>query len=172
MPNIESMKKLFFIRHAKSSWDDFSLADHDRPLNDRGSNDAPRMGKYLLQKGIHIDLFYSSTAKRAKTTAQLIKESMNSPADIKLEKEFYTFSDDGDIFFKFLKKLSNEYDSVACFGHNETLRILAYRLSKGKVMEFPTCSCIAVTFDINSWEDIKVDNAIFDFFVKPKMLKH
>ena len=62
------MKTLYIIRHAKSSWGDFSLPDFERPLNERGKKDAPEMAKRLLDKKINIDAFVSSPAKRAKST--------------------------------------------------------------------------------------------------------
>ena len=68
-------KTLLLIRHAKSSWDNFALTDFDRPLNDRGKNDAPEMAKRLIDKKINIDAFISSPAKRAKKTAKLLSSS-------------------------------------------------------------------------------------------------
>ena len=69
------MKTLLIIRHAKSSWDDFSIKDFDRPLNERGKKDAPMMAKRLLKKNISIDTFISSPAKRARKTAEaFVKE--------------------------------------------------------------------------------------------------
>ena len=64
------MKCLLLVRHAKSSWDDFSIKDFDRPLNDRGKKDAPMMAKRLIKKEINIDAFISSPAKRARKTAE------------------------------------------------------------------------------------------------------
>ncbi len=66
------MKTLLLIRHAKSSWKNETLPDRERPLNTRGKNDAPLMGKILFEKNIIPDLVLSSSAKRAKKTAQKI----------------------------------------------------------------------------------------------------
>ena len=63
------MKQLLVIRHAKSSWNDAVIDDFDRPLNERGNSDAPRMAKLLSEKGIHVDAIISSTANRAFSTA-------------------------------------------------------------------------------------------------------
>ena len=57
------MKALFILRHAKSSWTEQDLPDHDRPLNKRGKNDAPRMGKLLKDEDLIPDLILSSTAR-------------------------------------------------------------------------------------------------------------
>ncbi len=68
------MKTLLLVRHAKSSWNDLTLSDFDRPLNDRGKDDAPQMAKRIKDKKIKIDLFISSPAKRAKKTANIFME--------------------------------------------------------------------------------------------------
>lgn len=66
------MKTLYIIRHAKSSWKDLSIGDHDRKLNERGKLNAPFMGKKLAEKGEQIDIYLSSTAKRVFRTARYI----------------------------------------------------------------------------------------------------
>src|SRR5258707_3899475 len=65
------MNTLLIIRHAKSSWDNATLNDIDRPLNDRGKRDAPVMAGRLIKAGVRIDLFVSSPAKRARSTAEI-----------------------------------------------------------------------------------------------------
>src|SRR5688572_33492950 len=67
---LKEMKQLLLVRHAKSSWDDFSIKDFNRPLNGRGKKDAPVMAKRLRDKDIKIDAFISSPAKRARKTAE------------------------------------------------------------------------------------------------------
>jgi phosphohistidine phosphatase len=77
------MKYLLLVRHAKSSWDDFSIKDSDRPLNDRGKKDAPMMAKRLLKKDVKIDAFISSPAKRARKTAEaFVKEYKSDKNEI------------------------------------------------------------------------------------------
>ena len=73
------MKKLFLVRHAKSSWSNPDLDDFDRPLNKRGKRDAPFMGKVLNERNIFPDLIISSPAERAFITAQTIAEQINYP---------------------------------------------------------------------------------------------
>jgi phosphohistidine phosphatase len=64
------MKSLLILRHAKSSWKDPELTDHDRPLNKRGKCDAPRIGKLLKNEHLVPEAMISSTAKRARATAE------------------------------------------------------------------------------------------------------
>ena len=84
------MKFVLIVRHAKSSWDNFSVADFDRPLNDRGKEDGPKMAKRLLDQKISIDTFISSPAKRAKKTATLFAHEYGlKKDDIILVPELY-----------------------------------------------------------------------------------
>jgi len=71
-----TVKRLFLIRHAKSSWDSSASSDFDRPLNDRGLSDAPKMADYLKTEGILPDFILCSAALRAQTTAKLLIQKM------------------------------------------------------------------------------------------------
>ena len=81
------MKKIFFLRHAKSSWSDFSLKDFDRPLSTRGIQDAELMGNYFKAKKIDLDVIISSPSKRTKETLDHFFSS-NIP-EIEYEKYLY-----------------------------------------------------------------------------------
>ena len=83
------MKKLYLIRHAKSSWSNHELEDIDRPLNDRGKHDAPRMGKYLAHRAEKAEIIFSSPALRAISTARAIQENWKSPSNIEEEVKLY-----------------------------------------------------------------------------------
>ena len=71
------MKSVIIIRHAKSSWDNIGESDFDRPLNDRGKEDAPKMANRLIERKVSIDAFISSSAKRARKTAALFIKEFN-----------------------------------------------------------------------------------------------
>ena len=83
------MKTLLILRHAKSSWKHAELPDHDRPLNDRGKRDAPRMGRLISDQQLRPTLVLSSTAKRARKTATKVVRSSEQLAEIQLCPEFY-----------------------------------------------------------------------------------
>ena len=70
------MKTLLLMRHAKSSWSEPGLADHDRPLNKRGKQAAPEMGKLLRKEGLVPDLILCSTARRSRQTAEAVAASL------------------------------------------------------------------------------------------------
>ena len=81
------MKTLVLARHAKSSWDEPDLEDHDRPLNERGEHDAPRMAKRLAGTGVRPEVILSSTALRALTTAEIFGEVLD--LDVELDERLY-----------------------------------------------------------------------------------
>jgi phosphohistidine phosphatase len=83
------MKTLLIMRHAKSSWKDPDLPDHDRPLNKRGKHDAPSMGKLLKDEDLIPDLIISSTAARAKKTAELVAKACKYKGEISLNQSLW-----------------------------------------------------------------------------------
>ena len=87
-----SMKTLYLLRHAKSSWDEPSLADFERPLSERGSQAAPFMGGLMRDLGFLPYVILSSPAVRAKTTAQMVKDAGTLDAEIRYEHRIYEAS--------------------------------------------------------------------------------
>ena len=164
------MKQLYIIRHAKSSWGDFSLPDFERPLNDRGRSDAPMMAKRLLEKKIKIDAFVSSPAKRAKKTCKLFCNEYN----VKEDKIIFIdnlYLAPAETFFEVIEKLDEKYKHVAIFAHNPGVTEIANRLCKDvHIDEMPTCSIFAVEADIEKWKDFKEAENKFLFFDYPKHL--
>ncbi len=161
------MKSLLLIRHAKSSWDDVSLSDFDRPLNERGKNDAPVMAHRLLDKKINIDAFISSPAKRAKKTASIFaKEFKKDKEKIILKTELYGAS--GDVFYDVISKTKDKFKSIALFSHNPGLTDFANQLTDVQIDNIPTAGIFAVKADCKKWEDFKESKKEFWFFDHPK----
>ncbi len=161
------MKTLLLIRHAKSSWDDTSLNDFDRPLNDRGKRDAPIMAERLSEKKIDVDAFVSSPAKRAARTAKIFAEEFKiKKDDIVFKTELYMAS--ADIFFEVIKKMDDHLDCVSIFSHNPGLTDFANELTEVRVDNIPTCGIFAVKADIKHWADFKEAKKKFWFFDYPK----
>lgn len=163
------MKTLYVVRHAKSSWDDTDLADIDRPLNDRGKRDAPRMGKRLKEKSIHPELFLSSPARRAFSTARRIGEVLNyKKENIRTERKLYHASED-DIL-NIVRALPDKLNSVMIFGHNPGLTDFVNELLESKqfIDNIPTCGIVAFSFACKSWTDLTQRNAALIFFDYPK----
>ena len=161
------MKTLILVRHAKSSWNEIGLGDAERPLNERGKADAPEMAKRLKEKGIKIDLFVSSTAKRAKKTAKYFAEEYSvKKDDIVLVEELYMATDDA--FKKTIGNLGDKYDVVALFSHNPGITEFANALSNVRIDNMPTCSVFAVQANTNKWADFENAEKNFLFFDYPK----
>jgi phosphohistidine phosphatase len=161
------MKTLVLIRHAKSSWGDLSLPDFDRPLNDRGKEDAPRMAKRLHKKHPGIDTFISSPAKRAKKTAEIFAERYDlKKSDIVPVPELYHATD--AIFFDIISRAPQKSDSIAIFSHNPAITDFANRLTDTRIDNMPTCSIFAVQADIKDWTEFEQAPKRLYFFDFPK----
>lgn len=161
------MKHLLLIRHAKSSWDDSSLNDFDRPLNERGKKDAPMMAHRLLDKNIEIDFFISSPAKRASRTAKIFAEEYNMNKDEIIFKTAL-YGATTEIFYDVISKTDDEIDRVAMFSHNPGLTDFANDLTETKIDNIPTCGIFAIKIDAKHWADIKEAKKEFWFMDYPK----
>jgi len=149
------VKTLFLVRHAKSSWDEPALPDKDRPLNDRGKRDAPKMGERLAKREVTPDLILSSPAKRALETAQIIAKKLDYKlADIVVDERLYATG--ADDLLDVIRKLGAKPKIVMLFGHNPELTELAHRLSS-KIAHLPTCAVAEFTLDAKSWAAIGKD---------------
>lgn len=162
------MKTLLLVRHAKSSWDDITQSDFDRPLNERGKTDAPKMGKRLRKKDVKIGVFISSPAKRAKKTAEyFIKEFDRDKDEIVLVSALYDAGVNN--FSDTVKEIEDKYKSAAIFSHNPGITGYANLLvEKASIDNMPTCSIFAVKADVEKWKDFAKAKKEFLFFDYPK----
>lgn len=161
------MKQLLIIRHAKSSWALKGQDDFDRPLNDRGHRDAPAMAQHLLKKHIHIDLFISSTAKRAITTAGYFAEAYQViKKDIRGEQKlFHAYP---MVFYDVIRTLEDTVTTVAIIAHNPGITLFANELTTTKIDNLPTCGIFAIKADSRHWADFESAKKTFWFFDYPK----
>ena len=159
------MKKIYLIRHAKSSWSDFDLDDFDRPLNKRGRDNAPFMGKLLKDKNIMPDIILSSPALRAKTTAEIISKEVKYSKVIVFDKKMYESSD--ATLHQILTKLDNKNGVAFLVAHNPGLNMLA-EYYVDFYQNIPTCGVIEIEFDCDKWKDIGPSNAKLISFEYPK----
>ena len=146
------MKTLFLVRHAKSSRDDPSLPDRGRPLDDRGKQDAPMMGKRLARRDVKPDLLVSSPALRALTTAQIIAAELGyQRKNIVVDDRLYASSPDD--LLAVIRALDKKLDRVMLFGHNPEFTDLTHRLSS-EIIDMPTCAVAEFSFDTKAWSDV------------------
>lgn len=161
------MKVVFLIRHAKSDWNDPSLSDFDRPLNERGKRDAPAMAHRLVDKDLSIDCFISSPAKRAKRTARIFAEAFKADKeDIVYRDELYGAGE--EVFFDTIKNAKNKWKSIAIFSHNPGLTDFANLLTETRIDNIPTSGIFAVKADCDDWKDFREAKKEFWFFDYPK----
>lgn len=148
------MRTLLLIRHAKSSWAEPGLADHDRPLNDRGRRDAPAMGARLRDEGLVPGVIRSSTALRARTTAGLLADALGLAADaVVLDRGLY--GADPETLLDAAAELPGSAAIAALVAHDPGLSELAYRLSDGAVDHMPTCAVLVARFEVDGWRDLR-----------------
>lgn len=161
------MKTIYFIRHAKSSWE-VTTSDHERPLNTRGFFDADTVGKALKEKGVAVDLVYSSSANRAETTARIVCENIGYPLSaIEFTRDLYDF--DGDSVQQVIKSFSNDFNSVIIFGHNPAFTSLVNTMGSEIFYNLPTCGVVAINFNVKEWD--KIESGITEFSILPKGLR-
>jgi len=162
------MKTLYLMRHAKASWSFDDLTDRERPLNDRGRDDAPRIGQALAKRDIKLDLMVSSPAVRALSTAVLVARELDYPHDkIKVEPDIYEA--DLETLLAVIHALPDDAGSVLLTGHNPTITDVANYLSPSPLSnEMPTAGIICLHFQVERWAEVKQDNAEFYFFDCPR----
>jgi phosphohistidine phosphatase len=160
-------RRLFLLRHAKSSWDDRSLADHDRPLAPRGRKAAKRIGAYLRREQIDIALVLCSSARRARETLDLVAP----PGAIRIEQEVYHAG--ADELLERLRRVPDEVDAVMVIGHEPAISELAVGLAGGGSelagRKFPTGALATLTFT-GPWSTLEPEHAELTAFVAPREL--
>jgi phosphohistidine phosphatase len=163
------MPRLFLLRHAKSSWDDPSLTDHDRPLAPRGERAAGLMGEHLRSSGIEPALVLCSSAVRTRQTL----EGLGLAGDTRIEPGLYAASE--ETLLERLRQLPLELESAMLIGHNPGLEELTLILAgEGRHLhrvhrKFPTGALAMLEFD-GEWRTLRPHAARLTDFVRPKDL--
>ena len=165
----ETFKTLLIIRHAKSSWQSDTLDDFDRPLNERGKNDAPIMAERLKEKNIFIDAFVSSPAKRARKTATAFAEIyQHKKEDIVMVSKLYHASP--ETLYEVVKSLNDAWNCVALFSHNPGITDFVNQLTETlQIDNMPTCGIFGVRIPNVSWKDFREVHKEFLLFYYPKL---
>lgn len=145
------MKTLLLMRHAKSSWGDPKMADQDRPLNKRGKRDAPRMGRLIREEGLLPDIILTSTALRARMTAEAIIDQSAYQGETLYLDELYMA--EPEAYLNALHGLAEECDCALVIGHNPGMELLVEKLS-GKPRAMPTAALAYLALPIQLWQDL------------------
>jgi phosphohistidine phosphatase len=146
------MKTLLVLRHAKSSWSDSTLDDHERPLNTRGQKDAPRVGALVQERQLTPDLIISSDASRARLTAEAVAEAASYDSEILLDRRLY-LATPADIL-AVLRTLRDSVGTAMIVGHNPGLEELVALLT-GEHEDLPTAALAQIALPIARWRELK-----------------
>lgn len=163
------MKTLLLMRHAKSSWGNSSLSDHDRPLNQRGERACRLMGSFLSEQNLIPDKIICSTAVRAKKTVEGLVETLPFANDIDYRRDLYHA--DVDILLEELQTLPDDIEIVMLVGHNpgmdEFLDVICDEQD-----HMPTAAIAEIEFDIQNWHRLRANSpAILKNLWKPKEIQ-
>lgn len=145
------MKTLLILRHAKSSWDDASLDDHDRPLNERGLKTAPLMGGLIKNNKLLPDVILSSTAVRAMETARLVAKSAGFTKPVETVPDFYASSPAE--YIETLRAQTADKECIMIVGHNPELEVLLQVLT-GHIEDLPTGALAQIHLPITEWRQL------------------
>lgn len=162
------MKTVLLLRHAKSSWDNPALDDHERPLNKRGLKVAPRMGQLIADEGLKPDVIVSSTAVRAATTAEVVAEECGYEGEIYFMDDLYLAPPSA--YLCLLRDLPEEYESALLVGHNPGISELVFSMCRERV-DMPTAALAHAQSGNESWKQFEQESeADLVNFWRPKEL--
>lgn len=162
------MKNLILVRHAKSSWE-YDVIDHERPLKNRGINDANLIANKLKLLNLKIDQVLVSDANRTKLTSEIILPILGIDERIvKFNHKLYDFS--GHDLVEVVKGCNDDIDYLMIFGHNHAITAFVNSYGNKYIDNVPTCGVVHIAFEINRWSQIKSGTTKFTLF--PRDIKH
>lgn len=167
---------MIILRHAKSDWGDASIADADRPLNERGLEAAKVMGGYLDREGLIPDLILCSTAARARQTAELVTQAWRKPPPVETVDRLYMAAP--ETLMGLIRSADDGNQRIMIIGHNPGLAQTIYFLihdhdpdEAGRILvKFPTAGLALIAFDADSWSDVGSGRLVD--FQTPKRVSH
>ena len=160
------MPLLTLVRHAKSAWDYPELTDFERPLNERGRRDAPRMA--LRAQGLpKLTRIVSSPANRALATARVFAEHLGIDFDaIRIEPKLYEAS--RKTLLDVVTGIDGNPGHVMLFGHNPGFSELAHTLGHCPFDEMPTCAIVHFKLDVKHWKEMGPGSGTLVKYLFPK----
>ncbi len=170
------MKTIFLLRHAKSSWDDESLSDHDRPLSERGRAAAPRIGAYMRGADYLPDLVLCSTSTRTRQTLDAVLSELEVEPAIEFQGELYLAAPSE--MLDLVRSVPDTVEVVLMVGHNPGTGMLAGHLSGFGLAEnlkmmrakFPTTALAIIELNVDRWKDTVGGCGTLKEFVRPRDL--
>lgn len=171
------MKTILLLRHAKSSWADPEIEDHDRPLNARGMAACPVIGAWLRDHGYGPDVVLCSSSRRTRQTVEELRKTVPDLPGPDIDPDLYHAMPDA--MLARLNALPDSAGTVLLVGHQPGLGSLLRLLSDGQEKRrcrrafehFPTASVAVLRADIDHWSDLGYGRAQFVDFAKPRELQ-
>lgn len=161
------MKKLILIRHGKSDWNQ-NLSDQFRQITEKGKNRTERISHKLIEiLDFKPQFVFSSTARRAKQTAEIVQQIVFPNLKINYDKELYTFSH--FVLMKWIKSLDITIDHAIIFGHNPAFTDIANELGSDLITNIPTAGIVWIEFDCDDWS--KIEKGITKYIILPRELE-
>jgi phosphohistidine phosphatase len=167
-----AVKRLFLLRHAKSSWDDPGLDDRDRPLAPRGRRASELIAGHLRREGIAPSLVLCSSARRTRQTLERVIPALDA-SDVSIEDGLYGASSGG--LLERLREVPEDIESVMLVGHQPAIQELALDLAGDGAelarvrAQFPTAALATLLF-AGDWSELGPGSAELVAYVKPKEL--
>jgi phosphohistidine phosphatase len=164
------MKTIYFLRHAKSSWKDAELSDIDRPLNKRGRENAPLMGRHLRTLRVKPQLIIASPSKRTMTTALIVADRIGyEERNIKIDMELYGAN--VAQIARLLYHLDDNLKKVMLVGHNPSFTLIVDYFTGQPIDNMPTSGLVQIDFDVKSWQEITPKTGKLILFEYPKKIE-
>lgn len=164
------MKNVYIVRHAKSAWGSFDVADHDRELLPIGIEKTKRVIVYFNSVGVKPDLIICSTANRAIETAKLIAAGIGYDVN-KIVKNKLLYHAYGDDIYNELHILNDDIETVMIIAHNPTLTDFVNDFITPQIDNLPTSGAVLINFKTKKWNKISTSKFNIGFSIFPKMLK-
>ena len=163
------MKRLWILRHAKSSWDDPGLSDHERRLAPRGKKAGRRIARWVEANDVRPDLVLCSSAARARATLDLVRPGLGHPEE-RVDRQLYHASVED--LLELVAAADDALAGILLIGHNPTLHGLAARLAPPGPDAFATGALAGVRLEIDSWDELSPGCGLLETFVVPRSLPH
>ncbi len=169
------MKRIYLLRHAKSSWKNEDLPDHDRPLAGRGRSAAKAIARHMRAKAIEPELVLCSTALRVRQTLERIEPALGRRS-VRVEAELYGAG--AHALLERLRAIPDTVSSVMIIGHNPGVQQLVLDLARpgphvaAVRVKFPTAALATLAFDGARWAELDAGGAELVAFVRPRDLRH
>lgn len=162
-------RQLVLIRHTKSSWNDLSLSDFDRPLNTDRIGDAQKMAKVLEDLGLKADHIICSAALRTRQTAEYFYDRLGADANtVQFEKRIYECAPED--LYEVIHEIEGDVETIVIFGHNPSLTYFVNYYSGKNIIEMPTTGVAWLEFDTEDWNIDRYTPGTLRYFLRPKEL--